>query len=252
MLIILPLVAFFTAMLSAIIGMGGGILLLATMFCFLTHAEAIPAHGAVQLISNSTRTLAYLKHVDWQAMARFAIGALPGSILGVVLLICLAELKATEPYLKIIVGLYVLIAPFVPKNTGAHAGTSGWEFPLFGFFAGAAAFTVGAVGPLIAPLFARANFVKERLVATKAICQSILHLAKIPVFLALRDFEDLGQLSLITLLMAVLVIPGTFAGKRMLRHVSEQRFVWLYRAALLVAGAKVLLIDGLWPLFQPA
>jgi uncharacterized membrane protein YfcA len=45
--IILPVVALLTATLSGMIGMGGGMLLLAAVFCFMPHAEAIPAHGTV-------------------------------------------------------------------------------------------------------------------------------------------------------------------------------------------------------------
>ncbi|MCH8054217.1 MAG: sulfite exporter TauE/SafE family protein, partial [Planctomycetes bacterium] len=42
---VLALAAFATSIISGIIGMGGGILLLATMLSFLSHAETIPAHG---------------------------------------------------------------------------------------------------------------------------------------------------------------------------------------------------------------
>ena len=104
------------------------------------------------------------------------------------------------------------------------------------------------MGPLIAPLFARRGFVKEQLVATKAVCQSLLHLAKIPVFLTVRDYPDLAELGVATLLMAALVIPGTLIGKRLLRSVSERSFILLFRVALAAAGLKVLLIDGVWTL----
>ena len=46
MIWILPLVALATSMLSAIVGMGGGTLLLVALFGLLPHAEAIPAHAA--------------------------------------------------------------------------------------------------------------------------------------------------------------------------------------------------------------
>ena len=67
LLLILPIVALLTSILSGVIGMGGGMLLLATMFAFMSHAEAIPAHGAVQLISNSTRTFVFLRCVHLEA-----------------------------------------------------------------------------------------------------------------------------------------------------------------------------------------
>ena len=78
--IVLPVMAVLTSALSGMIGMGGGMMLLATMFCFLTHAEAVPAHAAVQLISNSTRTIAFLQHVHWPTVGRFFAGVVPGSV----------------------------------------------------------------------------------------------------------------------------------------------------------------------------
>jgi uncharacterized membrane protein YfcA len=249
--IVLPIAALLAATLSGMIGMGGGMLLLAVMFSFLPHSEAIPAHGAVQFVSNSTRTLAFLRHVDWRTIGRFSVGVVPGSVLGVLVLWSLGPSGESEPYLKMLVGAYILTSLVIPRpRQDAPPRNTWWDFPLLGLIAGAAAFTVGAIGPLIAPLFARREFVKERLIATKAVCQSLLHLAKIPTFLLLRDYANLSQLGLVTGLMIVAVIPGTLLGKRLLKDLSENAFVVLFRVALLVAGVKVLVVDGLLALLR--
>ena len=180
---LLASVALLTATISAIVGMGGGMLLLATLFACLPHAEAIPVHASVQLVSNSTRTLTFLRHVHWPTLGRFLIGVLPGSLLGLGLLVWLGQPQQSEPWFKCLVGAYILGSLLLPKPRPVSFARVWWDFPLLGVLAGTAAFTVGAVGPLIAPLFARRNFVKERLVATKAVCQSFVHLAKIPGFL---------------------------------------------------------------------
>jgi uncharacterized membrane protein YfcA len=246
--VVLPLVALLTATLSATVGMGGGMLLLATLFCFMSHSEAIPSHGAVQLISNSTRTLAFLQHVDWRTVGRFVLGMVPGACLGLILLSWLGEPRGSEPWLKSLVGAYILGSLVTPRASKETSPSTWWDFPLLGIAAGTAAFTVGAVGPLIAPLFARRSFVKERLVATKALCQSFIHIAKVPGFLLLRSYENLETLGAVTLAMAVLVIPGTLLGRQLLKSVSERRFVLFYRVALLAAGLKVLVVDGVLPL----
>lgn len=241
--LVLVVAAFLTAVLSGILGMGGGMLFLATLFCFLPHAEAIPTHAAVQLASNGTRILAFLQAVDWGTVGRFLLGAVPGGALGIVLLAWLGPADQSEPYLKLGVGAYILVAAYWPQKTGQLASGTRWDFPLLGLVAGAAALTVGAVGPLIAPLFARRGFAKERLIATKATCQMILHVVKIPAFIWLRDIDYI-ELTGVTVAMIVVVVPATLLGKRILVHVSEAKFRWLYRAALTVAGAKVLLWDG--------
>lgn len=112
---------------------------------------------------------------------------------------------------------------------------------------GAAALTLGAIGPLIAPLFLRREFVKERLVATKATCQMILHITKIPAFIWLWSL-NVRSLGMVAILMCVAVIPGTLLGKRLHQHVTERQFVAAYRIALIAAGAKVLCYDGVRPL----
>lgn len=242
----LGLVAFLTATISAILGMGGGIMLLAVMLCFLSHGEAVPTHAAVQICSNGTRVLAFIKNVDRVAYGRFLLGAVPGGVIGCVLLWLLGQPEESEPYLKMLIGAYILVTTLVLPYLRSSAPRTGgkWDFPLTGLAAGTAALTVGAVGPLIAPTFTRHNFVKERLIATKAVCQLSLHLVKIPAFILLRDL-DLKKLGLLTLVMAIVVIPGTLLGKRLLQHVPERYFRVGFRAALVLAGLKVLIFDGI-------
>lgn len=250
--IILLIVSFATATLSAIIGMGGGILLLAVMLGFMPHAVAIPTHASVQLASNSTRLLIFIKHMDRAALIRFAVGAIVGTLIGAAILILLGELKTGEPYLKCAVGIYVLAASFIPaRKTAAAPRESTRDFVGVGMLAGAAGPTIGAVGPLIAPIFARHDYIKERLIATKAACQMFCHLLKIALFVALGTFGA-SQHGPLLLAMIAMVIPGTLVGKRLLKYVSPNAFRILYRAALLLAGGKVLIFDGLKPLlFSP-
>ncbi len=242
MLIVLTLASFAAAAVSGMIGAGGGSLLLALLLCFLTHAEAIPVHGAVQLVSNSTRTIVYLDAVDWPTVGRFALGAVPGLAAGLFVLIALGRVGAAEPWLKLLVGLYIIAAALWPLPA-AGAGRPR-DFVVLGLVAGAAALTVGAVGPLIGPLFARRGFVKHRLVATKALCQTLLHVTKIPAFLFARTYSNLGALGVAVVLMAAASIPGTLLGRRLLRYVTPEGFRRLYVAALLIAGLKVAIFDG--------
>ncbi len=246
---ILAIAALLTSIVSAILGMAGGIMLLAVMFCFLSHSEAIPTHAAVQIASNGTRILAFIGDVDRPALFRFILGVVPGGLIGMALLWLLGEPGRSEPYLKTLVGAYVLIATWLPKAksaTGQPVNT--WPgFPLTGFMAGTAALTVGAVGPLIAPVFARHGFVKERLIATKATCQLATHLMKIPAFILLRDL-DFGKLGVLALVMVLMVIPGTLIGKRIVKRITDHHFRIAFRVALTAAGLKVLLYDGLYQL----
>lgn len=249
--LIMAIVALLTSMVSGMLGLAGGMLLLAVLFSFLTHVEAIPIHALVQLVSNSTRLIAFFKNIDTFALARFVIGMLPGVFLGSLVYYRFGTPASSEPYLKMIVGVYVLLVTFLPVPAGRAGRRSAWAFPAIGFVAGTAALTVGATGPLIAPVFAREGFVKERLVATKAVCQAVMHVAKLPVFLlagSMGKFAqfDFSRLGLLVVLMSVMVVPGTLLGKRALRFISADQFRLLYRGALVLAGLKVLIFDGVW------
>ena len=249
--IILALAALVTSMVSAILGMAGGVMLLAVMLCFMTHAESIPTHAAVQIASNGTRAMAFINNVDRSAFLRFLIGVIPGAAIGMYLLWWLGEPDQSEPYLKTLIGVFILIATYLPRRKGGPTTASKWwDFPVMGLAAGTAALTVGAVGPLIAPLFARRGFAKDRLIATKATCQLATHFLKIPAFIWLRDL-DLTKLGPLALVMILMVIPGTLIGKKFLQGISEKGFTLAYRVALTAAGLKVLVIDGImnWPVW---
>jgi len=239
--------ALVTSTISGILGMGGGILLLATIFCFLPHGEAVPLHGGVQIVSNGTRMIAFGRNIDWPTLGRFALGVIPGAAVAMLLLGWLRQFEAIDPVLKVAIGVYILAATFAPAPKRIAASPAPRGFTLLGFIAGMLALTFGATGPLIAPWFARHNFVKERLIATKATCQVLTHLLKVPAFLLLGAIA-IREFSVLLVAMAAVSIPGTLLGKWLLRYVTESWFRWLYRAALVVAGSKVLLVDGIYRL----
>lgn len=242
--VVLGSAALIGSLISAVIGMAGGMISLAVMLCFLSHGEAVPTHAVVQLFGNGTRVLVFLKDVHWAALGRFTLGALPGMVVGMTLLWAMGEAEQAEPYLKTLIGLYILVATYLPKS-GKQRGesTRSWDFVGLGFASGIASLTVGAVGPLIGPMFVRRDFPKERLIATKAICQLVTHIAKIPVFFTLRELDvpRLGTIALVMILMAVL---GTLLGRRMVDRVREGHFVLAYRIGLTISGVKVMFVDG--------
>jgi len=232
-LAILTIVTFFTSIISAIIGMGGGVLLLSAMTFFMPLHVIIPVHGFVQLISNSTRLLFLKLHIKWRFFLFFILGMPFGAALSAFLLKDVVD--ESFPYLAI--SLLIFYAVFKPKKM-PHMEIKSWGWTIVGFVTGIAAIIVGAVGPLIAPFFIRNDLEKEEIVATKATMQMVSHLSKIPVFLYLDfKFEDYASE---TLLMALAAIIGTHYGIKILRKVDNKIFKKLYKTVLFISGVRLL------------
>ncbi len=76
-----------TSAMTAALGIGGGVLLLAIMSMLLPAAAIIPLHGLVQLGSNANRAAFTAKHIRWQTLYWFAPGVVLGALLASALLV---------------------------------------------------------------------------------------------------------------------------------------------------------------------
>jgi len=245
---ILAAAALATAILSAVVGMAGGITLLSVMLLFLEPLVAIPLHGAVQLVSNSSRTVIQRKHVERGILLRYAALLLPLSFVGV-------EFAQRLPasLTRALIGVFVLAATWAPGLVllGAHPERAEptRRFLLLGAVAGFLNPTIGATGPLIAPFFLNLGLDRRALVGTKAACQAAGHLAKLVAF-GVVGFAYTAWLAPLAILSAAVVI-GTWIGSRILDHVSELWFTRLYQGVLTLIALRLILKEGM-ALLPPA
>ncbi|MGE4158853.1 MAG: sulfite exporter TauE/SafE family protein [Planctomycetota bacterium] len=238
-----------TSLISAVLGEGGGILLLAAMYSFLPLTVVVPLHGAIQLVSNSSRVLAYWKEVRWVIVGRYLAGGLITLLPAWFLVTWVAS--GTDPKVeagcKTLIGFYILWLTHRRKG-GKNAG-KGQEAPGFSGFVPLGACVVpvsmvfGATGPLLAPFFIRPDLNKEEVVSTKAACQMATHSLKLLVFLGATSFPY-KEATPALLLLGIGAVVGTFAGRKVMEKLSEALFRKLYVVALTVAGFKILLMDG--------
>ena len=114
--ITLIVAAFLTSILSAIIGMGGGITLLGIMAIILPEGYLVVAyHGIVQLVSNVTRTTVFKDHISLNILKRFFNGIVPGLILAAVIIYALMQYYEVSSasqikidFLKPLIGLFII------------------------------------------------------------------------------------------------------------------------------------------------
>jgi len=241
-LALLAAVALLTAVLSAIVGMAGGMVLLSVMLLFFEPLVAIPLHGVVQLVSNGSRMLIQREHVAWSIVARFALPLLPMAFVG------LAVLRALPPdWARGLIGMFVLVATWAPGwlLLGSHPerAVPGRRFVALGAAAGALNVTVGATGALLAPFFLGLGLARQAVIGTQAACQALGHAAKLVVF-GVTGFAFADYAGLLALL-CVAVLIGTWIGSRILGRVSEIFFVRLYRCVLTLVALRLVLGAGL-------
>ena len=241
-LAILTLAALLTSGLSAIVGMGGGITLLAVMLLFLDPLVAIPLHAVIQMVSNGTRTLAQRRHVDWRIFALYALPLLP---LGWLSLWLAQEIPPAAA--RAMIGAFVLVATWRPGwlllGTRPAEINPKVRFLTLGAVVGVVNVTFGATGPLIAPFFLNIGLSRFAIIGTKAVCQLAGHVVKIVVF-GLAGFA-FPQWAGVLVLLCGCVVAGTALGTRMLSRVSETVFLKLYRGVLTAIAAFLVLRYGL-------
>ena len=93
-LLILTLAAFITSSISAVLGMGGGIILLGIMAIIIPEGYMVIAlHGIIQLISNTTRTYIFKQHLKWDIINKYIIGAIIGLFISAFIIISLTRLQ---------------------------------------------------------------------------------------------------------------------------------------------------------------
>jgi hypothetical protein len=76
LIFVLSLTSLFTALLSGVFGMAGGMLLMGVYAALLPVPTAMVMHGGTQLVANVTRAILLRKDVYWRGFAPYVLGAL--------------------------------------------------------------------------------------------------------------------------------------------------------------------------------
>ena len=237
--VLIGLAALATSALTAVLGFGGGVVLLALLLLVVDPLVAIPLHAGIQVVSNGTRTLIRRTDVDWSIVAPFSLLFLPAGALVIPLVT-----RAPQAALQVAIAVTVLVATWLPERSGSTIPA-----PSRGAWVGAGAVigglnvAVGATGPLQAPLLRAGTTSRMAFVGTFAAIQTIGHLVKIMLF-GLAGFAPTSYLAATAVGIAG-VVAGTHLGSRALDRMPEARFGRLYLVAI-SAVCLYLLADAAW------
>ena len=108
--ITLCLVSFFTSLISAIFGLGGGAMLVTIMASLLNPLAVIPIHAVIQMNSNLFRAIMLWTHIKFMWMLPFVIGTTVGVSVGGQIVFAIPKYL-----LQGIIGLFILYSLWGPS-----------------------------------------------------------------------------------------------------------------------------------------
>lgn len=212
---ILVVLSLFTSMLTASLGIGGGVLLLAIMAQFLPVKALVPVHGVVQLGSNTGRAILMAQQVATNQLTWFVSGSLLGAIIGGNLVVSLPT-----HLMQLILGGYILYSTWRPKPK-----TNNVSLPRLGITGLLSTFLtmfVAATGPFVMASLRSLSAAPQGLVATHAACMVVQHLLKVIVF-GFLGFVFSDYFGLILAMIATGFI-GTIIGRKILLKADAEKF----------------------------
>jgi uncharacterized membrane protein YfcA len=229
-------VAVLTSVVSGVMGMAGGMLLLAVLLLRLEPTVAIPVHGAVQLVSNASRAFFLRRHVEWSAVWRFVWPLLPAGAVGILLL---AYVPASGS--RIAIALFVLATTWHQRFFAIGKGERAKSLlPVGGALVGFFSTLVGATGPLLGPFILALDLGSQPTIATLAACQIFQHGSKVLLF-GLRGFDVAGY-ALPCALLCLCAVLGSAIGTRLLDRLPEKAFKLTVRFTLTALALQQLYV----------
>ena len=219
-----------TSFLSAALGVGGGVALLAIMGSVMPVTTMIPVHGVVQVGSNAGRTLIMLRHIQTSVLLPFLLGSLIGGAIGANVV-----LRLSPALLQIGLGIFIIWSvwgrPPVWRSSRLAIGATGLMSTFLTMF-------FGATGVFVAAVIKTMKFDRLTHIATHAACMSLQHGIKVLAF-GLLGFAYGDYLPLIVMMIASGLL-GTLAGRHVLIRTGDERFHIILNGVLTVLAMRLL------------
>ncbi len=232
-MVVLFFLVTFGSLLTSLTGLGGGTLILAGLLLVYPPELALPLHSFTQFTANGLRAGIFYKKVSWRTVGAYALLMLPFAWLG-------AEIfeHINSSILKIIVGTLILVS-VIPWKFRLKSEPRPSTFVIAGALSGFMGIFVGAVGPMVTPLFNRLPLGREGNLSTKSAGQMCLQFSKIIAFGGAAGVnyvsikENIGILMLGSLIGVGISIP---IGKK----ISDQKFDLAVNVLLALISIKIL------------
>ncbi len=210
------IVTFLSAVIATVFGVAGGSILFVSLSFLLSSKEAIPLHGLIQLLNNGIRSFVFLKSIHWKIVGLFGLFSIPGAMVG-----GMFYDSVSNEILEFAIGTMILFTNHLPVFRPGKIPA--WLISAFGFFTALLGMIAGVTGPVLTTFLAAGGLTKERLVATKSMCQVVAQFAKTLIFLRFTGFDFYPYWDLIGLI-ALISVVGVYTAKFLFRAISKPAY----------------------------
>ena len=224
-------VSFLGSLIAGALGLGGGVLVLATMANLLPPTVLVPLHGVVQLGSNLSRAIMNWRRTLMSIVAPFLVGSIIGAALGAQFIVALPKYL-----LQIVIAVFILASTWAPKFQSASTGKG--KFFFVGVITTIVTMFVGGTGVLVGAFVAPACPERHQFVSTHAVVMTIQHSLKIVTF-TLLGFAFGPYIPLLVGLVLFSFI-GSYAGKLALNRLPERIFRIALKTTLTILSLQLL------------
>ena len=227
----LGILSFLTSTVAGVVGIGGGMMLIAILPSFLPLNALIPVHGLTQMSSNLSRAVFGYKDVQFEVIPKFLLG----SAIGIGIFAGILNFISLE-YVPLFIGAYILLSLWSEKfNEKIKRYES---YFLAGFFQTGLSMVVGATGPLTMTLLLKDYKDKDKVVATGAALMSITHILKVFVFMYF-GFVFLDYIGII-IAMIIGAVAGSWAGTKLRDKIDGKKFLLILKVLLSALAIHVI------------
>lgn len=244
MYVLIIISALATSLLSGLVGMAGGVVLMAVLVNILPVSSAMVLHGITQFTANGSRTLILRKHLMWRLLPGYILGA-SVAVAGFSALLFVPEASVV----LILVGSFPWLARLQPKSSALNITRPASNI-ICGFSVTSAQLLAGAAGPLLDLFYLNSGLDRQTVVANKALTQTIGHLLRIFYYGAIISVAT-PLPNWLFLAAAIAAVIGTRLGTWLLARWDDQRFQKVSGQIILATGT-ICILQGSYQLIRSA
>jgi uncharacterized membrane protein YfcA len=229
--ILLAVFSSITSLVTAVAGLGGGVLLLALMAQLLNPMLLIPLHGIAQFFSNFNRGLVHRHQLQWRYLIPFMVGSAAGAFAFLPLVV-----MVDDRWGGLALGIFILIATWRPHWLKLQ------KMPALigGAITSGLGVLFGASGPLAMSAHPKETWNKLQIVGNHGAAMAFQHGIKVVAYMV-GGVQLWGYIPEIIALFVGAWL-GTWMGTLVLHKLTDDRFKTLLNIVLTVLALRLVII----------